>query len=180
VPTFAALIRAINLGAKNKVAMPALKASLGELGYEDVTTYVQSGNVVFRTPGAAKAEHVASSVERRIAMDFGIDAAVLVRTAAELRKIAAANPFLKDERDPVKLHVVFLDGKPPAKARAELDPERSPPDRFHVHGREIYLHLPNGSARSKMTIDYFERHLGVRATGRNWKTVEKLVELAGG
>jgi uncharacterized protein (DUF1697 family) len=180
VPTLAALIRAINLGATNKVSMPALRAALSDLGYGDVTTYVQSGNVVLRTAAGTKAEEVAGAIEGLISKEFGVEAAVMVRTAAELRKIAGSNPFAKEEKDPKKLLVVFLDAKPSAKAKAALDPDRSPPDRFRVHGREIYLHLPNGFGRSKLTIDWFERGLEAKATGRNWQTVGKLVEMTGG
>jgi uncharacterized protein (DUF1697 family) len=101
-----------------------------------------------------------------------------VRTPAELRKVAGANPFAGDESDPVKLHVVFLERRSSAKAKAALDTDRSPPDRFRVQGREIYLHLPDGAARSKLTLEYFERTLGVKGTARNSKTLAKLVELS--
>jgi uncharacterized protein (DUF1697 family) len=173
VATLVALIRGVNVGGKKKVPMSELKSQLSSLGLEDVVTYVQSGNVVFRGPRG----DVASRIEKRIAETFGIDVRVLLRTPAELAKIAKDNPFLKRESDHLRLHVVFLDGKPTAKAVAQLDPGRSPPDEFRVRGREIYLHLPNGAGRSKLTIDYFERRLGVAATARNWKTVLKLVEL---
>jgi uncharacterized protein (DUF1697 family) len=178
VPTFAALLRAVNLGEKNKIPMAGLRSLFSDLGYADVTTYVQSGNVVFRN-SAGKADEIAAEIQRAIDEEFGLTVAVLLRTPAELRKIAAGNPFLKDESDPKKLHVLFLDKRPAAKATGALDPDRSPPDRFDLRGREIYLHLPNGSARSKLTIDYFERGLGSKATGRNWRTVVKLAELAG-
>jgi uncharacterized protein (DUF1697 family) len=175
--TYAALLRAINLGARNKIPMPGLRSLLSSLGYEDVTTYVQSGNVVLRRP-SAKADAIAAEIERAIAREYGLDIAVLIRTPAELRKVVAGNPFLKDESDPKKLHVVFLDRRPSAKAGRQLDPNRSPADRFKLHGREIYLHRPEGSARSKLTIDYFETLLGARATVRNWTTVTKMAELA--
>jgi uncharacterized protein (DUF1697 family) len=175
MPTFAAFLRAVNLGEKNKIPMGELKSLFSELGYEDVTTYLQSGNVVFRTP--KKADGIAAAVERRIADEFGHSVTVLLRTAAELRKIADNSPFVTGESDPKKLHVVFLDSRPGAKAKADLDPDRSPPDRFDVRGREIYLHLPNGSGRSKLTIDYFERRLDAKATARNWRTLTNLVEL---
>ncbi len=174
--TFAALLRGINLGARNKVAMAELKELCASLGLEDVATYVQSGNVVFRSSGG-KADDIAASLERRIAKDLGVNAAVLLRTPAELRKIADANPFLADETDPTRLLVVFLDRAPAAKTRSQLDPDRSPPDRFALRGREIYLHVPNGFGRSKLTLDYFERRLGVKGTARNWRTVEKLLAL---
>jgi uncharacterized protein (DUF1697 family) len=176
VSTQVALLRGINLAAKNRISMADLTSVLSAMGLEDVTTYLQSGNVVFRSSSAAR--RTADAIEGQIAKAFGLDVTVLLRTPAELRKIAGGNPFLANEPDPVKLHVVFLDAKPAAKAKTQLDPERSPPDQFALRGREIYLHLPSGSARSKLTLAYFERQLGVKATARNWKTVTRLVELA--
>jgi uncharacterized protein (DUF1697 family) len=155
-----------------------LKSELAELGLEDVVTYVQSGNVVFRAPARSK-DDIAADIEKHINKAYGLSIAVVLRTPAELARIAKNNPFLGHEADHLKLHVVFLDGRPAAGAVAKLDPERSPPDEFSVRGREIYLHLPNGSGRSKLTLDYFERRLGVTATARNWKTLLKLIELAG-
>jgi uncharacterized protein (DUF1697 family) len=172
-----ALLRAVNLGARNKVPMAGLRQLFEEAGAEDVRTYIQSGNVVFGSRGG-RAKELAASIEGRIAQAFGIDVVVLLRTPAELAKIARGNPFLRAGADPSKLHVVFLSGKPATKAAAQLDPERSPPGEFRLEGREIYLHLPTGFGRSKLTVDYFERRLDVAATARNWKTVTKLVALA--
>lgn len=158
--------------------MPELRSSLASLGLEDVVTYVQSGNVVFRSPTGDR-EEIAARMERKIAEVFKVNAKVLLRTPAELVEIAGGNPFLKSGADHSKLHVMFLSAPPVADAVARLDPDRSPPDQFSVQGREIYLHLPNGAGRSKLTLDYFERRLGVDATARNWKTLVKLLALTG-
>jgi uncharacterized protein (DUF1697 family) len=174
--TFVALLRGINVGGKAKVSMPKLRSHLASIGLEDVTTYVQSGNVIFSTSNSDR-QAVADAIEERIRSAFDVSPSVLLRTPGELARVATANPFLDRETNFLKLHVVFLSDTPAAAAVAKLDPERSPPDEFSVRGREIYLHLPNGSARSKLTIDYFEKKLGVRATARNWKTLTKLVEL---
>lgn len=155
--------------------MPELRAALSSAGYEDVATYVQSGNVVLR--GSGKADDVAAALEKEIADAFGLSVAVIVRTPAQLRRVAESNPFLSDEDDYRKLHVVFCDAKPTAKASRTLDPDRAPPNRFSLRGREIYLHLPDGAARSKLTLDYFERRLGVKGTARNWRTVNEVVKL---
>jgi uncharacterized protein (DUF1697 family) len=173
--TYVALLRGINVGGRNKIAMSELKSSLSSHGLQDVVTYIQSGNVVFRSTGSAG--DLAGDIEQRIAEDFGVSATVLLRTPAELKTVAQSNPFLSGEPDLSKLHVVFLRDRPAANAVAGLDPERSPPDELSVRGREIYLHLPNGSGRSKLTIDYFERQLGVAATARNWNTLIKLIAL---
>lgn len=171
-----ALLRGINVGGKNKIPMTELKSLFASLGLEDVVTYIQSGNVVFRSP-AGDAQDIAAGIQKRIAEDFGFSVTVLLRTPAELGEITECNPFLRGEADLSKLHVVFLDGPPPADGVAQLDPGRSPPDEFSMSGREIYLHLPNGAGRSKLTIDYFERVLGIAATARNWNTLLKLLAL---
>ena len=174
--TFVALLRGINLAGRNTVPMAELRAALESLGLEDVVTYIQSGNVVFRGRGGVRA--LAAAIEGGIEEAFGIDVVVLLRTPAELRKVTAGNPFLRAGADPAKLHVVFLSGKPAKEAAAGLDPDRSPPGEFELGGREVYLHLPTGFGRSKLTVDYFERTLGVAGTARNWRTVTKLLELA--
>ena len=158
--------------------MPELKSAFESVGFEDVVTYIQSGNVVFRSSSGG-AKEIAARIEQQVAEVFGLNITVVVRTPAELKSIAKSNPFLRREADFTKLHVVFLNRRPTAKAIAQLEPERSPPDEFRVHGREIYLHVPNGFGRSKLALDYFERRLRVDGTARNWKTLLKLLELTG-
>jgi uncharacterized protein (DUF1697 family) len=174
--TFVALLRGINVGGKALIKMPELRSLLAAMGLEDVSTYVQSGNVVFKSSDGDE-RALAAAIEERIAETFGLDTTVLVRSPAELEEVAESNPFRDRETDLTRLHVVFLSDRPATDAVSELDPNRSPPDEFSVQGREIYLHLPNGAGRSKLTIDYFEKRLGVRATARNWKTLTKLIEL---
>jgi uncharacterized protein (DUF1697 family) len=175
VGVYVVLLRGVNVGGKARVPMAALRASLEGLGFEDVVTYIQSGNVVLCSRSANGRRALARRIEAVVASEFGVPAKALLRTPAELAEVEAANPFARAERS--KLHVVFLSKPPPPAAVAELDPNRSPPDEFAVEGREIYLHLPNGAGRTKLTIDYFERRLGVDATHRNWNTLLKLIEL---
>jgi uncharacterized protein (DUF1697 family) len=151
--------------------MAELRSVLDALGLEDVTTYIQSGNVVFRTPEPSRV--VVGRIEEAIADAFGVRPAVLIRTTAELATVVGSAPFA----DTAKLHVVFLERKPAARDAVRLDPDRSPHDAFELVGRELYLHLPNGAGRTKLTIDYLERTLGVRGTQRNWNTVLKLLAL---
>jgi len=176
--TYVALIRGINVGGHNRISMAELRSVFSSLGHQDVTTLIQSGNVVFGS-GAGDAAAVAREIELRLAADFGLGVSVLLRTPPELAQVAGNNPFLTGETDLARLHVLFLDGPPAAGAVAGLDPIWSPPDRFNVHGREIYVHYPNGAGRSRLTVGYFESRLGVSATARNWNTVLRLVELAG-
>jgi uncharacterized protein (DUF1697 family) len=174
--TLVALLRGINVGGRNTVPMAELRELLSSLGYDDVVTYIQSGNVVFRAGGSA--DHVGAEVERAIAGAFDTTPSVLIRTPKELQQIVAQNPYLARGADMSKLHVVFLDHAPVKSATATLDPDRSPPDELTVKGREIFLHVPNGAGRTKLTLDYLERVLGVRGTQRNWKTLLKLIELS--
>jgi uncharacterized protein (DUF1697 family) len=176
--TYVALLRGINLGAKKRVSMTDLRALFTSLGAEDVTTYVQSGNVVFKSgEGSAK---LAAGIERRIRRDLGLTVTVLLRTKPQLAKVVTGNPFAKRVKDPTKLHVTFLAETPNRSRVRRLDREHGEPDEFRVVGREVYLHCPNGYGRSKLTNAYFEKELGVAATTRNWKSVTKLAELAGG
>jgi uncharacterized protein (DUF1697 family) len=174
--TYVALLRGINVGGKSAVQMGELRSLFTSLGHSDVRTYVQSGNVVFASTEAGS--HIAEGLEHRIEEVFGLQVPVLLRTAEELTEVAAGNPFLGTIDDLAKLHVVFLDDRPAPSGVAGLDPDRSPPDELAVSRREVYLRLPHGAGRTKLTVDYFERALGTRATARNWRTVTKLLELA--
>jgi uncharacterized protein (DUF1697 family) len=174
---YVALLRGINLGARNKIAMADLRDLFESLEAEDVTTYVQSGNVVFRSRIAR--DQLTRTIEERISSRLGLEIEVLLRTSAELAKLVAGNPFAKSQSDPVKLHVTFLADTPAAARVRALDTTAFEPDEFHVADREVYLHTPNGYGRSKLSNAYFEKQLGVAATTRNWKTVTALAELSG-
>jgi uncharacterized protein (DUF1697 family) len=172
-----ALLRAVNVGGRNRVPMAELRSALEDAGLRNVSTVLQSGNVVFDGPGGEDA--AASTIRTTIVEAFGLEVGVSVRTAAELRRVVSGNPFLGggDRPDPATLHVAFLDAKPAAPDAARLDPERSPPDAFALRGREVYLSYPNGSGRSRLTLGYLETTLGVQGTARNWRTVERLAAL---
>jgi uncharacterized protein (DUF1697 family) len=174
-----ALLRAVNVSGQNKVAMADLRAHLSSAGYEDVITYVQSGNVVFKAPATSEPKLVAD-LERQIRLGFGLTVTVLVRTADQLRTIRAANPFVKRGADAGSLYVTVLAAKPTAAQVKELARKTAGPDEAIVGGREIYLHCPGGYGRTKLNNSFFERQLGTKATTRNWNTVTKLLELARG
>ena len=172
-----ALLRGINVGGKNRLPMKELAALFVDAGCEDVRTYIQSGNVVFRT-GPAGGEDIASVISASILSRFGYRIPVITRTAREFQEIVRANPFLEAGAETDKLHVMFLAELPESANVEALDPDRSPGDEFAVLGREIYLHCPNGVARSKLTNSYFDARLSTTSTSRNWRTVQKLLELA--
>ena len=171
-----ALLRGVNLAGKNRLAMKHLAEIFIGAGCRDVVTYIQSGNVVFRAePGVL--EGLAGAVTRQIAERFGLRVPVILRTAAQLGDTIRHNPFLNGGAEEANLHVYFLADLPAQKSVAALDPDRSPPDAFSVRNREVYLHLPNGMGRSKLTNAYFDSKLGTVATARNWRTVLKLFEM---
>ena len=172
-----ALLRGINVGGKNRLPMKDLAAMFVDAGCEGVRTYIQSGNVVFRADPAV-ADEVPARISASIQSQFGYEITVVTRSAQDIEAVVRVNPFLERGAETDKLHVVFLADPPDADGVETLDPDRSPPDEFTVRGREIYLHCPDGMARSKLTNAYFDSRLATVSTMRNWKTVSKLLELA--
>jgi uncharacterized protein (DUF1697 family) len=157
--------------------MADLRTLFESFGAEDVQTYVQSGNVVFksRLRDAAK---LSAEIERRIKRELALDIKVMLRTSAQLAKVVGGNPFAASQAAGTKLHVTFLADAPTRARLRTLESTAFAPDEFQVQGREVYLHTPNGYGRSKLSNAYFEKQLDVAATTRNWNTVTKLAELA--
>jgi uncharacterized protein (DUF1697 family) len=175
--THVALLRGINVGGKNKLPMRELAALFEAEGCGDVRTFIQSGNVLFDLPSARVAT-LGERISARIHEGHDLTIPVVLRTARELAAAAAHNPFAAG--DTAMLHVMFLRDKPSAAKVKALDAERSPGDRFTLVGRDLYLRLPNGVARTKLTNAYFDRALDTVSTLRNWRTVQKLAEMAAG
>jgi uncharacterized protein (DUF1697 family) len=173
---YVALLRGVNVSGQNKLPMADLRARLGDLGHQDVATYIQSGNVILTARPTGEAA-LASAIETEIRRAFKLDVTVLVRTRAQVQKVSTANPFLKRGGDQSALHVTFLVAAP-ARADVRALSARPPgPDECAVVGREVYLRCPNGYGRTKLHNTYLERVLRVQATTRNWRTVLKLREL---
>jgi uncharacterized protein (DUF1697 family) len=159
--------------------MPELRTALGEAGFADVRTYVQSGNVVL-TSGASPAK-VGADAERVIAERFGFDVDVIVRTADELGSVVARNPLAAVAKDPKRYQVSFLDAEPDPEVVERISGLSVDGERFVVIGREAYTWHPEGVARSKLWAKMASvGGLGVRATARNWTTVTTLLEMASG
>lgn len=175
--SYVALLRAINVSGKNKLPMADLVRLFADAGCVDVRTYIQSGNVVFRAD-ADVASGLPALIAGRIAEGFGFRVPVIVRSRDGLADAIRRNPYPEACTEPTTLHVVFLADVPAPERVAALAPDRSPPDGFVVSGREVYLHLPNGAGKTKLTIDWFERLLGTTGTARNWRTLEKLLAMA--
>jgi uncharacterized protein (DUF1697 family) len=177
--THVALLRGINLGGKNRLPMGDLIQIFVTAGCADVRNYIQSGNIIFRA-SQAKAEKLPGVIAKSIAEAFGYRIPVVLRTAGQLGEVVQNNPFLKAGASEALLHVMFLARLPEASNVAALDPDRSPPDRFFVRDRDIYLELPNGAADTKLTNAWFDSKLDTVSTGRNWRTVLKLHEMMQG
>ena len=173
--TWVALLRGVNVGGKHRLPMADLRAALAELGFEDVATYVQSGNVVFRSPkrSAAKlGEEVADTVESL----RGFRVPVLVLSAQALERAAAACPYAAAP-DPTRVQLAFLWSKPKRPDLEGLRALATKTEAFELDGDVLHLHAPDGIGRSKLAAQV-ERKLGVEATVRNLRTVTKLLGLA--
>jgi uncharacterized protein (DUF1697 family) len=176
VPSRIVLLRGINLGSRNRIAMPALREAFADAGFEDVQTYLQSGNVVLSSRAAPKT--VARKCEDVIADRFGLEIAVVARTRDELAQVVKRNPLGKVAKDPKRYQVSFLDRKPGREIVRKLEALAAGDEQLVADGRELYAWHPAGVARSKLWAALAGRGLGVTATARNWTTVTKLLELA--
>jgi uncharacterized protein (DUF1697 family) len=173
-----ALLRGVNVGGHRKLPMAQLRTLVEGAGYGNVRTYIQSGNVVFTAtiddPGAA-----ARSLEALILAETGIDTTVTLRSRDQLAAVIAAHPFVDRAEDPKHLHVSFCVGDLDDSGLRAADPARWAPDEVATGTAELYLHCPRGMGRSKLTPKLIERLVGGSATTRNWRTVNKLLEMCG-
>ena len=175
VPTFVSMLRGINVSGKKVVRMEELRETYGGLGLEGVRTYVQSGNVVFecvKTDAASLVRDIEGAIKER----FGFEVPVLIRSREELQVLVSRMPFLGE--DETKMHVTFLRDTPPELPTGEVDRVINGGERYAVSGREVYLFLPNGYGRTKLSNGFFERKFRTSATTRNWRTVKALLEMA--
>ena len=170
-----ALLRAVNVGGR-KLPMAELRALCAELGWSDIATYIQSGNLVFTAPG--KADEIEAMLEKAIEKEFGLDVPVIIRSKADWAKYPGLNPFPKAAKDaPAKLHLL-LSKKPPAKGAAEAIQARAKAgEQVKQDGDGLWIHYPEGAGASKLTPSLIDRAIGSSATARNYNTVLKLREM---
>jgi uncharacterized protein (DUF1697 family) len=168
---YVGLLRGVNVGGSNKLPMADLRSMFEDLGFSDVRTFIQSGNVVF----ASKHRPTTTELERGIAARFGIETDVVLRSSSELEAVRATNPFPDVQTE--YLHVGFMASTVGDAVLQSLEPERFGVERFAVVGTEAFLHLPNGMGTSKLPA-HLARRLGTPITFRNWKTVNRLIELS--
>ena len=176
--SYIAILRGINVSGQKKVLMEDLREMLKEMKLQDAKTYIQSGNIVFKSDGKLSNEKLAAKIEAGIKKKFGFDVPVIVRSEKEWEKAMASNPFLKDKKvNPERMYITFLSAPPEKKLADELKTFSSPPDQFHINGAEIFLHCPISYGETKLSNNFFEKKLKVIATTRNWKTVNTLLEM---
>ena len=172
------ILRGINVSGHRKIPMKELKSLYSELHLKNITTYIQSGNVVF-SADKINPKTLAKIIEQKISEKYNFDVPVIIRTIDEIQSVLRNNPFLKErsiEMD--KLHVTFLADHPGKENSEKLKSYHHEPDRFTIIDREIYLYCPGGYGNTKLSNNFFENKLKVTGTTRNWRTVNELLKIA--
>lgn len=176
--TYVALLRGINVGGRNTLAMAELRRILVDLGHRDVRTYVQSGNAVFSSDREVPPDVLGDEIRRRLSGELDVSPTVMVLTAGDFAAIADANPYATAaEDDPTKVHVGYLSAVPPDPGDFVFVADEYAPEELTLDGRALYLHLPNGMGRSPLATDLGRRRTDVEMTLRNWRTVTKLLDM---
>ena len=159
--------------------MADLKALYESLKFREVTTYIQSGNVIFESDGKLSDLELAKKIEQAIYKKYDFEVPVIIRSAEELENIISINPFLKEKDiNTEKLHVTFLSEIPNKTNLKSINQFDFSPDRFIIIGKEVYLYTPGSYGETKLSNRFFENKLKVTATTRNWRTLNKLFEIA--
>jgi len=178
MPVVICLLRGVNVGGHTKIKMDMLRTLCESLDFENPQTYIQSGNVIFKTK-QRNLKQVAGKIEEAIEGKVGFRPDVILRTVAELAETLAKNPFAKRrDLNPSKLLITFLAEAPSTLALKELAKIEAGPEEMKVHGREIFVYFPDGMGRSKFPWTRIGKILGSTGTGRNWNTANKLLEMA--
>ncbi|UCH66240.1 MAG: DUF1697 domain-containing protein [Ignavibacterium sp.] len=174
--TYIAMLRGINVSGQKKIKMTDLKTHLQELNFKDVQTYIQSGNAVFNYI-KSNPKKLESKIAQKILKEYSFEVSVIVKTRDELKNVLKSNPFTKD-KDLNRLYVTFLSDEPAKENLKNLEGINHSPEEYILKGKIIYFYSPHGYGKAKMNNNFFENKLIVAATTRNWKTVNKLAEMA--
>jgi uncharacterized protein (DUF1697 family) len=176
--TYISILRGINVSGYRMIRMDALRQLIEDLGFNNIQTYIQSGNVVFQT-NKAKSQDLEKKIADKITESFGFNVPVIVKEYLEIKQIVTDNPFLKDKtKDVSHLHITFLSARPEQEKSDKLNEGAFQPDEFRLTDKVIYLYCPKGYSNSKLTNSFLESKLKVTATTRNWKTVNALINVA--
>jgi len=174
---YIAMLRGVNVTGHNTIKMEVLRGLCQGLGFRNVETYVQSGNIVFQAL-LENPEAISKRIGETVLRSFGFDTPVIVRTSKEMRNVIGNNPFLKEKGiDSSKLHVTFLSETAQKGSEKKLETLATNPDRFYPASHEIYLYCPGGYGRTRLSNNAIEKALSVEATTRNWKTTNTLFEM---
>jgi uncharacterized protein (DUF1697 family) len=178
MPVIIAMLRGVNLGPHRRIKMADLCAVCESLRFRDIQTYVQSGNVIFRTD-ERDLSIVTKRMEKAIEKRFGFQSDTILRTATEMRAVVAKNPFAKRRGiDPKRLLVTFLAADPGEEARDLVRKMKTDPEELRIDGRELFIYYPNGMARPKISWPALEKILRTSGTGRNWNSVTNMLQIA--
>jgi uncharacterized protein (DUF1697 family) len=173
--TFLSILRGINVSGHKKIPMAELKVLYAELHFDNIITYIQSGNVIFNCKNA---KDISKQIEQKILEKYNFNVPVIIRITDEMEKVIKGNPFLKQKDiDITKLHVVYLADDPKQENIDKLNTYNYEPDKFYLSGKEVYLYCPNGYGNTKLTNSFFENKLKVTATTRNWNTTNELLKI---
>ena len=177
--TFISILRGINVSGQKLIRMSDLERIYLDLGFQEVTTYIQSGNVVFRSANHESSKKLSAKIEQALFINLGFHVPVIIRTIEEMSALISANPYKKEsENTPGKLYVTFLEEEPQPDNIKKISPTDYFPDKFTIQGKEIFLNCAAGYGTTKLSNSLFERKLNIKATSRNWRTANKLLELA--
>ena len=176
--TYISLLRAINVGGHQSIRMDQLQVCYEIAGFKNIKSYLQSGNVIFKS-SVADESRLEQIIKEEIRKKFGFEIEVFVRTGGNFRMISESNPFLTDRHEDIsRLYVTFVSGKPSADDIARIQGQQYFPDEYFIRGNEIFLFCPNGYGRTKLSNTFFESKLKMTATTRNWNTVMNLLSIA--
>jgi uncharacterized protein (DUF1697 family) len=176
--TYICILRGINVSGYRMIKMEALRQLIAGLGFFNVQTYIQSGNIIFQSKDSNRFR-LANLIADAILKKYNFDVPVLIKELEELKQIILSNPFINDKKkDLTHLHVTFLSGNPGRGKIKEIYEGQYKPDEFQIIGNNIYLYCPNGYGISKLTNSFWESKLKVTATTRNWKTSNELIRIA--
>ncbi len=176
---YIAFLRGINMAGHNSLKMNDLVVMYEDLGFKNVKTYIQSGNVIFLCNNSDIVSDIAAKIEKGISEIFSYRTSVLIRNVAELKSIFVNNPFINEENfDPAKLLVILISYEATIEQIKKVINIDYPPDKFKIAGREIYVYCPNGFGKSKLYTNFFEKKMGVTGTARNWKTIAAILQMA--
>ena len=176
--TYISLLRGINVSGQKLIKMEALRKSYEKLGFQNVTTYVQSGNVIF-SGNKVKPDQLVLSISQQIEKDFGFIVPVIVLTVDKLKQIIDSNPFSKHvNKEPSYFHVTFLSSKPQKIESDKIEEKKLNGEEIAFSDNAVYLYCPNGYGKTKLNNSFLETKLKVKATTRNWKTTNELLRIA--